>query len=376
MTDGPDGQRKVRVGVVFGGRSAEHDVSLRSAITIMSALDPERFETVPIGITRQGQWLSGGDPMRALTAASPMFHLGSGEDTSGETLDADATMALVTEAGVQASVSVPGGFAEGVDVIIPILHGPMGEDGTIQGMLELAGVPYIGSGVLGSAVAMDKAMTKTILERAGIPQLPWLLVTRSEWRKDPTTVAAKIVETLGFPCFVKPANLGSSVGITKVKSPGDLSAAMDLAAHHDRRIVIEQGIDAREIELAVLGNDDPIASIAGEIVPHGEFYDYDAKYIDDTAELVIPANLPGDVLRRLQETAVEAFRRLDLAGMARVDFFVERESDQIYLNEVNTIPGFTSISMYPMLWEASGLPLAELVERLVHLAVDRHRETH
>jgi D-alanine-D-alanine ligase len=376
MTHGRDGQRKVRVGVVFGGRSAEHDVSLRSAITIMSALDPDRFETVSIGITRQGQWLSGGDPMQALTAASPMFHLGSGEDTSGETLDADATMDLVTKAGAEASVSVPGGFADGVDVIIPILHGPMGEDGTIQGMLELAGVPYIGSGVLGSAVAMDKAMTKTILERAGIPQLPWMLVTRTEWRKDPSRVAAEIAENLGYPCFVKPANLGSSVGITKVKSPEALGTAMDLAAHHDRRIVIEQGVDAREIELAVLGNDDPIASIAGEIVPHGEFYDYEAKYIDDTAELLIPANLRAEVLRTLQETAIEAFKWLDLAGMARVDFFVERKTEQIYLNEVNTIPGFTSISMYPMLWEASGLPLAELVERLVQLAIDRHGEMH
>jgi D-alanine-D-alanine ligase len=376
MTHRDDGQRKVRVGVVFGGRSAEHDVSLRSAITIMSALDPDRFETVPIGITRRGQWLSGGDPMQALTAASPMFHLGSGEEASADTLDAEATMALVTEAGAQASTSVPGGFAEGVDVIIPVLHGPMGEDGTIQGMLELAGVPYVGSGVLGSAVAMDKAMTKTILERAGIPQLPWMLVTRTEWRSDPSGVSERIADILGFPCFVKPANLGSSVGISKVKSPEALGAAMDLAAHHDRRIVVEQGVDAREIELAVLGNDEPIASVAGEIVPHGEFYDYEAKYIDDTAELLIPATLPGDILRQLQETAVEAFRRLDLAGMARVDFFVERESERIFLNEVNTIPGFTSISMYPMLWEASGMPLAELVERLVQLALDRHREMH
>jgi D-alanine-D-alanine ligase len=203
-----------------------------------------------------------------------------------------------------------------------------------------------------------------------------MLVTRTEWRNDPAGVSARIADTLGFPCFVKPANLGSSVGITKVKSPEALGAAMDQAAHHDRRIVIEEGVDAREIELAVLGNDEPIASVAGEIVPQGEFYDYEAKYIDNTAELLIPARLPGDILRQLQDTAVEAFRRLDLAGMARVDFFVERETERIFLNEVNTIPGFTSISMYPMLWEASGMPLAELVERLVQLALDRHREMH
>ncbi len=372
MAHGDASPRKVRIGVVFGGRSAEHDVSLRSAITIMSALDPDRFEAVPIGITRSGQWLSGGDPMQALTAASPMFHLGEGEEASTVSLDGDQTMSLVASAGSQASESVPGGFAEGIDVVIPVLHGPMGEDGTIQGMLELAGVPYVGSGVLGSSVAMDKAMTKTILDQVGIPQLPWLLVTRTAWRSDPAGESARIADALGFPCFVKPANLGSSVGISKVKSPEDLAAAMDLAAHHDRRIVVEKGINAREIELAVLGNESPIASVAGEVVPHGEFYDYEAKYIDDTAELLIPASLDDSVLQRLQAIAVDTFVALDLAGMARVDFFVERETGRIFLNEVNTIPGFTSISMYPMLWAASGLPLADLVERLVQLAIERH----
>jgi D-alanine-D-alanine ligase len=269
---------------------------------------------------------------------------------------------------------VPGGVTDGIDVVFPVLHGPMGEDGTVQGMLELAGVPYVGSGVLGSAVAMDKAITKTILDQAGLPQLPWRLIGRKDWQRDPTEITEWIVEKLGFPCFVKPANLGSSVGISKVHDVGELAPAMNLAAHFDRRIVVEQGVVGREIELAVLGNDEPIASIAGEIRPRGEFYDYKAKYLDDSAELIIPAPIDGNLLGYLQELAVDAFRALDLAGLARVDFFVERDTDRVYINEVNTIPGFTSISMYPMLWAASGLPIADLVDRLVQLALERHAE--
>jgi D-alanine-D-alanine ligase len=285
-------------------------------------------------------------------------------------------MDLVAKAGSNATAHVPGGLTDGLDVVFPALHGPMGEDGTVQGMLELAGVPYIGSGVVGSAVAMDKAITKTILAQAGLPQLPWRLVTRKEWHQDPTGVAAWIAESIGFPCFAKPANLGSSVGISKVKGPEDLHDAMQLAAHHDRRIVVEQGVTGREIEIAVLGNAEPIASVAGEIVPHGEFYDYNAKYVDDTAELVIPARIDGDMLGYMQNLAVDAFQALDLAGLARVDFFIEKDTDKVFINEVNTIPGFTSISMYPMLWEASGVPLPELVERLVQLALERYAETH
>jgi D-alanine-D-alanine ligase len=366
--------RKIRIALLFGGRSAEHDVSLRSAMTVIDAIDPDRYEVVPIGITRSGQWLSGGDPIQALTAASPMFHLGEGEQASIESLDADATLALVADAGSAATKTVPGGVTEGIDVVFPVLHGPMGEDGTVQGMLELAGVPYVGSGVLGSSVAMDKAITKTILDQAGLPQLPWRLIGRKEWHRDPAEITSWIVEKLGFPCFVKPANLGSSVGISKVHDVGELAPAMNLAGHFDRRIVIEQGVVGREIELAVLGNDEPIASVAGEIRPRGEFYDYEAKYLDDSAELIIPAPIDGNLLAYLQELAVDAFRALDLAGLARVDFFVERDTDRVYINEVNTIPGFTSISMYPMLWAASGLPIADLVDRLVQLALERHAE--
>jgi len=374
MTQGQNGNRKIRIGLLFGGRSAEHDVSLRSAITIMNALDPDRYEVVPIGITRSGQWLSGGDPMRALTAASPMFHLEAGEDVSQETLDGDATSTLVARAGSSASAAVPAGVTEGVDLVFPALHGPMGEDGTVQGMLELAGVPYIGSGVLGSAVAMDKAVTKTILEGAGLPQVPWRLVTRNAWRRDRAAITDEISESVGFPCFVKPANMGSSVGISKVHHPVELDAAMELAACHDRRIVVEQGVTAREIEIAVLGNDEPVASVAGEVRPAGEFYDYNAKYVDDTAELIIPAEIDPDLLAYMQGIAVDAFKALDLAGLARVDFFIERETDRVYVNEINTLPGFTSISMYPMLWEASGVPIGELIDRLAQLALERHAE--
>ncbi len=374
MTSNESGARRIRIGLLFGGRSAEHDVSLRSAQTIIDALDPDKFEVLPIGITRSGQWLSGGDPMQALTAASPMFHLGTGEDASGATVGQDATTALVTQAGASASTSVPTGITDSVDIVFPALHGPMGEDGTVQGMLELAGVPYVGSGVLGSAVAMDKAVTKTMLEQVGLPQIPWRLVARKAWQRDPDGIRDSIADSLGFPCFVKPANMGSSVGISKVQGIEEFDAAMTLAAFHDRRIVIEKGVSAREIEIAVLGNDEPVASVAGEVRPRGEFYDYNAKYVDDTAELIIPAELDPELLRRLQNLAVESFKALDLAGLARVDFFVERDTDRVFINEINTLPGFTSISMYPMLWAASGVPLGELVDRLIQLALDRHAE--
>ena len=359
MTSG--GSRKLRVAVLFGGRSDEHDVSLRSAQTVIGALDPARYEVVPVGITRRGRWLSGGDPMAALVAASPMF----GGPSDGE----ERALAVREQT---APTTLPPGATEGIDVVFPVLHGPMGEDGTVQGMLELAGVPYVGSQVLGSAVAMDKAVTKTILAQAGLPQLPWLLVQRRDWERDPATIEAAIGEKLGFPCFTKPANLGSSVGISKVHGPEELHAALAEAAHYDRKIVVERGVDAREIELAVLGNDEPMASVAGEIVPRSEFYDYNAKYVDDTAELHVPAVIDAETLSFLQDLAITAFRALDLAGLARVDFFLERETDHVYINEVNTIPGFTSISMYPMLWAASGVPLPELVERLITLALERH----
>jgi D-alanine-D-alanine ligase len=356
----------VRVAVIFGGQSSEHDVSLRSAQTVMGALDPERYEIVPVGITREGRWLTGGDPHRQLTSTSPLFALPNGSVPN----EPVSTGAVATQPG-----SLPSGLGGGaVDVIVPVLHGPMGEDGTIQGMLELSGIPYVGSGVLGSALAMDKAMAKTVLAQEGLPQGPWRLVPRRDWERDPEGVTEAITATIGYPCFVKPANMGSSVGVSKVHDPSKLPAAMTAAGHFDRRILVEQGLDARELEISVLGNDDPIASVAGEIVPGNEFYDYDAKYVDDTSELLIPAPVDGTTMVQAQELAIAAFRALDLAGLARVDFFLERDTGRLLINEVNTIPGFTAISMYPMLWAASGVPLPELVDRLIALAVERHQE--
>jgi D-alanine-D-alanine ligase len=355
---------KVRVAVLFGGQSSEHDVSLRSAETVMGALDPDRYEVVPIGITREGHWLTGGDPFAALTATSPLFVLGDGATTE--------PAPQVSE--VPAESAVPALFTGGIDVVFPVLHGPMGEDGTVQGLLELTGVPYVGAGVLGSALSMDKAMAKTILAQEGLPQAPWRLITRKEWERDPDACTEWAGEILGWPCFVKPANMGSSVGVVKAHDPSEFPTAMGQACRFDRRILIEKAIDARELEISVLGNDEPIASIVGEVVPCNEFYDYNAKYVDENSELLVPAPIDRSTMAEIQEMAIAAFRALDLAGMARIDFFNHRNTDQIYINEVNTIPGFTAISMYPLLWQGSGMPLEELVDRLIGLALERSLE--
>jgi D-alanine-D-alanine ligase len=361
-----NGDKKIRVAVVFGGRSDEHDVSLRSARTIMDALSSDRYEVVPIGISREGRWIAGDNPMDVLIAESPMFQLAGDEDTAVPTSD----NAVMPVTGAEALM--PQAATEGVDVFFPALHGPMGEDGTIQGMLELAGVPYVGSGVLGSAVGMDKAMTKVILTQAGVPQLPWVLVTRREWQESPDEVIARIEAELPYPVFVKPANMGSSVGVSKAKNSDGLRAAMREAAHFDRRVLVEQGVDGRELEMGVLGNDAPITSGVGEIRPSAEFYDYASKYLNDSAELIIPADVEPATQQEMERIAKDAFIALDLAGLARVDFFLEHGTNKVYLNEVNTMPGFTSISMYPMLWEQAGISLQELVHRLVDLALERH----
>lgn len=357
--------RKVRVAVIFGGQSGEHDVSLRSAQTVLGALDDSRFEAVPIGVTRDGQWLTGADPMAQLTASSPLFALGGPAEPDAATLEVAVT---------STSQNLPSGFGADIDVVFPVLHGPMGEDGTVQGLLELAGIPYVGSNVLGSALAMDKAMAKLVLDRHGIPQVPWLLVHRRDWERDPAAVAEKIGNSLGYPCFVKPANMGSSVGVTKVRNPVELGSAMALAGRLDRRIVVEQGVDVRELEISVLGNDQPVASVVGEVISVNEFYDYSAKYVDEGSQLIVPADIPASVQSEIQRLAIDAFMALDLAGLARADFFLERGTNRVYLNEVNTMPGFTSISMYPRLWEASGVSLPELVERLLQLAIERSQE--
>jgi D-alanine-D-alanine ligase len=360
MTGAP--RKKRRVVVVFGGRSAEHEVSVVSAGSVLRALDPGRYEVLTIGIDKQGRWhqlaaLPGGRSGEALPAVRA-------EEGQG--------VALSREPGDAALVADDGSRTD-IDVVFPILHGPHGEDGTIQGMLELAGVPYVGSGVLGSAVGMDKAVQKTLFRAAGLRVVPHEVVHEREWEEDRDAVEARAA-ALGLPLFVKPATLGSSVGITKVKQLDEFAAAIEEALSYARKAVVERSIDdGREIEVAVLGNDDPVASVPGEIVPEGEFYDYRAKYIDQGARLDVPAKLPETITAEVQGLAVAAFRAIDAAGMARVDFFY-REPDELIVNEINTIPGFTKISMYPMLWEASGLSYAELCDRLVDLAIERHEK--
>jgi D-alanine-D-alanine ligase len=350
---------KRRVALVFGGRSAEHEVSVISARSVLSALDPDRYEVLEIGIDKRGRW----HRMDALPAAGGSGSLPAvGSDGPGVGLSREpGDAALVAEDGSR----------EDIDVVFPVLHGPFGEDGTIQGMLEMAGVPYVGSGVLGSAVGMDKAVQKVLFEAAGLPVVPHEVVHEREWEEDRDGVTARS-SSLGLPLFVKPATLGSSVGITKVKQFDDLPGAVEEALSYARKAVVERAMEgAREIECAVLGNDDPVASVPGEVVPNAEFYDYRAKYIDEVSEFLIPARLSKKVREEVQRMAITAFRAIDAAGMARVDFFV-RGPDQIVVNEINTIPGFTQISMYPKLWEASGLRYADLLDRLIELAVERH----
>ncbi len=364
---------KLRIGVLFGGRSGEHEVSLRSARSVMSALDPARYEVVPIGITKEGRWLS--TNIEALT--------------SGDAGDARAATLLPepSEASLMAIDPVEGGHDVAtlsaiteLDVVFPVLHGPYGEDGTVQGLLELAGLPYVGAGVVGSAVGMDKAIFKQVMTAGGLPVLPWLFLTRRQWIADPDKVVAAVEQALTYPVFTKPANLGSSVGISKCRNRDELWAGLAEAARFDRRIVVEQGIDrARELEVSVMGNDDPIASVVGEVRPRREFYDYVAKYMaepgsEDESELIIPAAIDPVLAEAVRELAIRAYKAIDCAGLGRVDLLLDDNNGRIYLNEINTIPGFTSISMYPKLWEATGISYSELLDRLIDLAIERHQE--
>jgi len=352
-----------RVGVLFGGRSAEHDVSLASARAVMDNLEGE-FDVVPIGITRDGRWLAGGDPWLALSEGD--------EGVEPVTLTPDpsegrALLRLHPHEGESPRIT-------DIDVIFPVLHGTYGEDGTVQGLLELADVPYVGCGVLASAVGMDKAVMKALFRAAGLPVLPYVTFLRREWDSKPERVVALIEGALHYPVFVNPANLGSSVGITKVKTAANLPAALDVAASYDRKIVVEQGIDAREIEISVLGNDDVTVSIPGEVVPSNEWYDYAAKYLDGESDIIIPAPIAAGQIGEVQRLAVEAYRAVDASGLSRVDFLMDRNTGQLWLNEVNTLPGFTPISMYAKMWAASGVSYRELCRRLVQLAVERHAE--
>jgi D-alanine-D-alanine ligase len=358
---------KLRVAVIFGGQSGEHEVSLVSAQGIMKAMDKERYEIIPIGITKAGRWLTSGEPMKLLQSGGP--------GVSAQVAEAEPeTRELVPRSRRDL---VPGtretGFPQ-VDVVFPVLHGPYGEDGTVQGLLELADIPYVGAGVLGSALGMDKIAMKAVFRSHGLPVVEHVAFKRKDWEQDPEAVMELIEKELGYPCFVKPANLGSSVGISKVHQRGELAPALALAARYDRRMLAERAVNAREIEVSVLGNDEPIASLPGEIIPCREFYDYIAKYVDDRSELIIPADLPPELTRRIQELAVAAFLAVDCAGMARVDFFLDKDTGELYVGELNTIPGFTPISMYPKLWEASGISYSELIDRLIELALERHAD--
>jgi D-alanine-D-alanine ligase len=364
------------VGVIFGGRSGEHEVSLASAASVMAALQQRGHTVIPIGIARDGRWVVGGDPMRVLSDEARRA-LPSGDATGG------AKKALADRADTQhaatsslARMEPPGGLPaelrQDMDVAVIMLHGPYGEDGTIQGLLELAGVPYTGAGVMASAIGMDKAMMKTVFQANGLPMVPHIVGLRHEWKREPNAVAARVAKEIGFPCFVKPANLGSSVGISKVKTADELPAGMDEAARHDRKIVVERGIAAREIEVSVLGNDVAEASLPCEIIYTAEWYDYETKYMEGLARLVIPAQISPELTARFRELAIKTFHAIDAAGMARVDFFLAPD-DAIYVNEINTIPGFTSTSGYAKMWAATGVDYPTLIDRLLELALERHR---
>lgn len=358
--------KKQRVAVLFGGQSGEHEVSLISAQSVIAGLDSAKYVVVPVGITKDGHWIGGPDAHAALIAAADQALLPGGE---GQTLDANAIRNLHTR-------RFPiFGARELVDVVFPVLHGPMGEDGTVQGVLELAGVPYVGCGVAASAVGMDKALMKAAFAAAGLPLLPWLLVRRFDLERDPAQVYAQIEAQLHYPVFVKPANMGSSVGVGKAKDRAGLVEALQNAARYDRRLVVEQGIAAREIEVSVLGNDEPKASVPGEVIPAGEWYDYAAKYLSGASTIVIPAEVAPDLVAQVQAMAISAFLAINGAGLSRVDFLLDKASGELWLNEVNTLPGFTSVSMYAKMWAASGLSYAQLLDQLIELAFARWNTT-
>jgi D-alanine-D-alanine ligase len=375
---------RIRVGILYGGRSGEHEVSLASAAAVFAHLDRKRYEPVAIRIEKDGRWALADRPPTAMSAAAVIEQARldaarpsrQGREVHMIARPSDETI-LAIDRSVRTSVEPAQAVVTGLnlDVIFPVLHGPYGEDGTIQGLLELANVPYVGAGVLASSLGMDKALMKVVFSAGGLPICPYRVVLRHDWERRRTELLRELETALGFPMFVKPANLGSSVGISKAKNPSSLADGLELAGSFDRKIVIEAAVpEAREIECAVLGNDEPITSVPGEVIPSREFYDYEAKYIDEGSQTVIPADLPAAVVTEVQRLSVAAFQSIDCAGMARVDFLLSRASGEIFVNEVNTIPGFTTISMYSKMWAASGISYPELLERLIALAIERHAE--
>jgi len=382
--------KKLKVGILFGGRSGEHEVSLLSAASVLNAINKDKYDVVPIGITKEGRWLTETHAERLLrgenlSQSGRHLRAGDPQTTPGAALLAKGEGVIVPPMpqshGLVPFDSAASTAQKGidVDVIFPVLHGTFGEDGTIQGLLELAEIPYVGAGVLGSAAGMDKDIMKQLFAGAGLAIVRHVTVLRSQWEKEPKKVRKLVESKLKYPMFVKPANLGSSVGISKAHERKELGSAIDVAAEYDRKIVIEEGVGgknrkARELECAVLGNDEPQASMVGEIVPAAEFYDYNAKYIDEGSQPVIPARISKKQMKEVQGMAIRAFKSVDCSGLARVDFLMDPKNDKIYLNEINTMPGFTSISMYPKMWAASGLGYPELIDRLIQLALERSEE--
>ena len=383
--------KKLRVGVLFGGRSGEHEVSLLSAASILKAIDRRKFDVVPIGITKEGRWLAAVDATGLLegdpSVVARDLRAGDPDATPGAKLLHEGMPTLMAPEPATSAAASAGTMkrrvadrSSAIDVVFPVLHGTFGEDGTIQGLFELAGIAYVGSGVLGSSAGMDKDVMKSLFAHAGLPIVKHVTILRSDWEASPRKAIAQIEAALKYPVFVKPANLGSSVGISKAHDRKELGPALDEAAKYDRKLVIEQGVGgskscARELEVGVLGNDDPKASVVGEIIPGKEFYDYEAKYLSEGSVPVIPAKITRAEAKQIREMAVAAFRACDLAGLARVDFLMEPDGKRrIYLNEVNTLPGFTQISMYPKLWEATGISYSDLITRLIELALERHED--
>ncbi len=372
------GDEKIRVGVLFGGRSGEHEVSLASARSVIDALRASgRYDVLEIGVTPEGRWIAGPDAHATLSANARFLLPESAGDARDASRSGEPRRSAALLPGERSAPLVPlddPGAAERLDVVFPVLHGPQGEDGTVQGFLELAGVPYVGCGVAASAVGMDKVLMKGLFQAAGLPQVDWVAVRAPDWQRDPAA-ASRAATALGFPVFVKPANMGSSVGITKARDAQGLARGLAEAFRYDTKAVVERGIDAREIECSVLGTDEPRASVPGEILPSEEFYDYRAKYLSgEASRLVIPAPLDEAQTREVRDLAVRAFRAIDGAGMARADFLLERGTGRLVVNELNTIPGFTRISMYAKLWAASGLAYPDLLDELIRLAIERQRQ--
>jgi len=368
--------RKIRVGLVYGGRSGEHEVSLQTALSVARAFDYGRYELIPFFIDKQGKWRSG-PPLTAPPESVERLALGAGgtgETSGGDALPATGASAIVSFVRGMLAEPEREGDGPAIDVMFPLLHGTFGEDGTIQGLFEMAGVPYVGAGVLASAAGMDKVIMKQLFRQAGLPVANFIHFTKYEWNRDRDGILAEAEERLGYPSFVKPANLGSSVGVSKARNREELAAAVEKALQFDRKVLVEEFVDARELEVSVLGNDEPRTSVVGEIVSSNEYYDYNAKYVDGKSVMIIPADIPPETAEEARDMAVRAFRAIDGSGLCRADFFLRRGDGKLLINEVNTMPGFTQFSMYPQLWKASGLSYPELLDELIRLALERFRE--